>query len=295
MARIPDSARTLGCVALLSFLACCTAARVEPAVRRAVMDDGTVLAYDVRGGGSPAVVFLHGWACDRTFFEAQADALAADHLVLCVDLRGHGDSGQRGEDYSIARLGKDVADLIEQLDLEQVALVGHSLGGPVGLSAAARLRGRVSLVVGIDCLHDVEQRIPDEAIESMVESLERDLAGAMRAAVESAFSAGADRAVVDRVLERALRTPRATVVGIPRAYSGLDQAALLERARVPVRCLEAAPRGPASPRTRIEENRRHGDFDAAIVEGVGHFLMLEKPDLATERIRRWIDELGSRR
>ena len=53
---------------------------------------GTKLAYEEKGSGTPAFVFVHGWTCDRSFFAAQAEHFAQRHRVVSIDLRGHGES-----------------------------------------------------------------------------------------------------------------------------------------------------------------------------------------------------------
>src|SRR5215510_5628760 len=55
---------------------------------------GVRLAYDAAGAGDPPMIFVHGWACDRSYFAPQFRHFAARHAVAAVDLRGHGDSSR---------------------------------------------------------------------------------------------------------------------------------------------------------------------------------------------------------
>ena len=50
--------------------------------------NGAQLAFDDRGEGSPAFLFVHGWACDRSGWDAQIENLSRDHRCVAVDLRG---------------------------------------------------------------------------------------------------------------------------------------------------------------------------------------------------------------
>ncbi|MGZ4330366.1 MAG: alpha/beta fold hydrolase [Solirubrobacteraceae bacterium] len=54
--------------------------------------DGVALAYDDAGAGYPALVFVHGAACNRRFWSQQVPRFCAAHRVIAVDLRGHGES-----------------------------------------------------------------------------------------------------------------------------------------------------------------------------------------------------------
>ena len=56
----------------------------------------------------------------------------------------------------------DVQAVVEQLGLERVILVGHSMGGPIALEAAPELADRVLGVIGVDALHNADQEWPPE-------------------------------------------------------------------------------------------------------------------------------------
>ena len=82
-------------------------------------------------------MFVHGWCCDHTFFAPQYEHFDARGSVTTYDLRGCGRS-DRPEDYEIATLADDLAWLCTELEISKPVVVGHSLGGVVGLELAAR-------------------------------------------------------------------------------------------------------------------------------------------------------------
>jgi pimeloyl-ACP methyl ester carboxylesterase len=247
--------------------------------------DGIPMVYESRGRGEPALVFIHCWACDRTFWRGQIDSLAGDHLVVAVDLPGHGASGRGRADWSIPGLGADVAALVTALELPRVVLVGHSMGAPVALAAAARLRGRVAGIVCVDALHDAELRAEQRMIGPLLASFSRDYAGTMTAAVRGMFAGSPDTASANRVLERSLAADTGVALSLMRTYPSLDFVALLADAGAPVRCINAAPGPRAAMATKVESNRKYGDFDAVLMDGVGHYLHLERPGEFNARLR----------
>jgi pimeloyl-ACP methyl ester carboxylesterase len=93
-----------------------------------IVHQGITLAYEDRGTGTPAFVFVHGWACNRTFFAPQATHFAQRYRVVSVDLRGHGASDKPQGPYPIAAYADDLAYMIEHLGLGKVVAVGHSSG-----------------------------------------------------------------------------------------------------------------------------------------------------------------------
>ena len=98
----------------------------------------TGMAYTEAGDG-PAVVLVHGWACDRSFWRNQIEALSGVCRVLAPDLRGHGASSVPEDGYSLARLAGDIHAVCHDLGAAPFVLVGHSMGGSaVTMFAAAR-------------------------------------------------------------------------------------------------------------------------------------------------------------
>lgn len=97
--------------------------------------DGERINYDVYGSGRP-IVFVHGWGIARVW-RHQVEEFSRDHMVVTVDIRGHGDSsGPRG-DYSLDTLGDDLTAVIRKLRLEKVTLVGWSMGASVAMKLMA--------------------------------------------------------------------------------------------------------------------------------------------------------------
>jgi pimeloyl-ACP methyl ester carboxylesterase len=131
------------------------ARRIRPAAIRAA--DGASLAYSDWGEGPP-VVFVSAWACPSRMWQAQVAALSQTG-VRCVtfDRRGHGGSPDPGRGYDMDTLAGDLAAVLEQLDLNGVTLVGHSMGCAeiiryLARHGGARVRQVVLLAPAAPCL-----------------------------------------------------------------------------------------------------------------------------------------------
>ena len=107
---------------------------------------GEPLWYEERGGGSP-VVLLHGWCLSSAIWKYQLAALADSYRTLAPDLRGHGRSRNVAGTIDFAGFAGDLADLLEQLNLTKVVLVGWSMGAQIALQASAELSGRLAGMV----------------------------------------------------------------------------------------------------------------------------------------------------
>jgi pimeloyl-ACP methyl ester carboxylesterase len=111
-------------------------------------------AYAYTGGrpldaSLPGIVFVHGALHDHSVWIQQTRYLAHHgHAVLAVDLPGHGRS--TGTALGVEAAGRWIADLVEAVGLQRVAVAGHSMGSVIALEAAARLgeRARHLLMIG---------------------------------------------------------------------------------------------------------------------------------------------------
>ncbi|MFY1680216.1 alpha/beta fold hydrolase [Micromonospora sp. WMMD730] len=102
--------------------------------------NGTTLGYDETGDGSP-VLLLHAGIADRRMWHGVRDALADRHRVICLDLRGYGESALPPESFAHH---DDVRAVLDALGIAQAALVGCSFGGAVAIDTALAYPQRVS-------------------------------------------------------------------------------------------------------------------------------------------------------
>lgn len=121
-------------------------------VSRFVEAAGRKLHYlDYGTGGHPAMLCVHGGAAHAHWFDFVAGALSADHHVLSLDLRGHGDSEwAEPPAYLYKDYAADIAEVVEKLGLRDFVLVGHSMGGTVCLVYVAAYPGRAAQFVMVD-------------------------------------------------------------------------------------------------------------------------------------------------
>lgn len=255
--------------------------------------DGVPIAYQAAGDGETTLVFVHCWACDRSFWREQLDVFAADYRVVALDLPGHGESGAGRDRWTIAGLAGDVVTLLDQLDLRRVILVGHSMGGPVSLLAAPRAPDRVIGVALVDTVHNAEQDWSAEEAAPIIAAFDEDFEGANRKFIPMLFPEGSDPELVAWVTERAVSVDHAAAKRLLADFPNLDSSRLLSDVGVPVRAVNAAPLGTMIPETAVEANRRLADYDARILEGVGHYLMLEKPAAFNRLLSQALSEIES--
>lgn len=139
-----------------------TGVRPAPSASRFITASGLRLHYlDYGTAGHPPMLCLHGGAAHAHWFDFVAPGFTADHHVLALDQRGHGESAWADPpDYTYRRYVLDLAEVVEKLDLREFVLIGHSMGGMVVLVYAATHPGRVAkLVVADSTLRMTEDRV----------------------------------------------------------------------------------------------------------------------------------------
>ena len=250
--------------------------------------DGVPIRYDAAGKGDPALVFVHCGGCNRGFWDGQMALFAAKHRVVALDLAGYGESGRGREDWTMAAFGQDVVSVVEALGLKQVVLIGHSLGGPAVLEAARLIPGRVAGLVLVDSWVDFEARFPAEEIEKFVSALQADYRGTTTAITSQyLFSASTPEPVKARVLETALSVPQEISVAVVRSSMAYSPLPALREIKAPIVAISS----DLFP-TNLEGNRRYAPgYQAAIMKGVGHYLMLEQREAFNELLAWALREL----
>ncbi|GAB3470055.1 alpha/beta fold hydrolase [Actinophytocola sediminis] len=110
------------------------------------------IAFATTAADGPAVVFIHGAGLDHTMFDTQVDALAdSGYRVLTWDLRGHGESTLTpGTRFTAPDALADLAALLDECRVDQVALVGHSLGGNLAQAFVRAHPGRATGLIVLD-------------------------------------------------------------------------------------------------------------------------------------------------
>jgi pimeloyl-ACP methyl ester carboxylesterase len=171
--------------------------------------DGVPLAFEARGSGAPALVFVHGWSCDRRYWDAQLEAFAAGHRAVAVDLAGHGESGAGRRRWAMPAFGDDVVAVVRHLELDQVVLVGHSMGGDVAVEAALRLGDQVAGVVWADVYDTLGDTPTGQELEEFLGPFREDFAAVTRAFVRRLCGPSTAPDLVEWVAADRRRRPRA--------------------------------------------------------------------------------------
>ncbi len=178
----------------------------SPAEENMVLSsDGVQIHFDVHGEGSPTLVsptlvLVHGWSNNRTYWQPHLTHFSEKYKVVTIDLAGFGESGIDRDAWTMEAFSDDLKAVAEKLDLEQVVLVGFSMGGPVTLEAAKRMPQRVIGVVLVDILQDIDVELDQEQINAIADDFRENLHDSAYLRT-GAFSPGADEGLIQRYID----------------------------------------------------------------------------------------------
>jgi pimeloyl-ACP methyl ester carboxylesterase len=250
------------------------------------VDTGTVaIAYDTAGTGDPAVVFVPGWSCDRTYFAPQFEHFAARHAVVTVDLRGHGESSRIEPGagiYAISAFADDVLAVAETLGFIRPVVVGHSLGALVALECAARAGAvRAAIMVDPPPITDEERKA---FFRDSFEAVADDDDGSWRRQFVEGMFLPTDTARREDIVDGMTQLPRQIAAAALRSIADFDGVAALQAVDVPLLSI-----GSAEPSDTAADLRRAcPSITIGQTVGSGHFIQLEVPDQVNLMVERFL-------
>ncbi len=103
--------------------------------------------YYERFGQGVDLVFLHGYTCSLEHWRWTAVQLSRSYRILLFDMRCHGRSGMDTADLTLSSLVEETRLLLQNLEIEQPVLIGHSMGGMVALEYGLRYANAVKALV----------------------------------------------------------------------------------------------------------------------------------------------------
>jgi pimeloyl-ACP methyl ester carboxylesterase len=246
----------------------------EGAPLTATSEDGVPIRYRIYGKGEPALILIHCWACDSSYWDQQLATLKARYTLVTLDLAGHGESGTMRGDWSIPAFGADVTAVAGHIRNRQIVLVGHSMGGPVALEAARRLRQRVIGIIGVDSFTNIGlPPLTALELEQRLEPYRRDFAATTRENVtQRFFKPTSDPLLVREIADDMASQPPGIGIGAMIGMNNMNYAAALGDIDVPIVAINS-DRLP----TDLDRIRLHAPtFRVKILAGSGHFLMIEE-------------------
>ncbi|MDB4442824.1 alpha/beta hydrolase, partial [bacterium] len=145
---------------------------VEPIMKK-VKGDGVEINLAVREGAGKPILCIHGITANCRCWDTLGQALAPQYHVMAMDLRGRGQSDKPSKGYALDYHLRDINCLLDDLNLDRVVIMGHSLGAFIGLAFAAEYPGRVARLILVDGGGDLSPEQMEKVFVGIKPALDR--------------------------------------------------------------------------------------------------------------------------
>lgn len=235
------------------------------------------VGYRVFGEGK-SVVLVHGAGGSHGFWSEQVGSL--DCKIITVTLPGHGGLSREG-DVSVEVYAECVDLVVEELNLDEPVVIGHSMGGAITLTYAL--------------IHDVEKiglistgaRLPIR--ENLLRRSRENKEVIMEFVLNWGFAPGVDERIKEDFRRIMLNVSGDTLYRDLKACKDFDLRGDLDHIRVPSLILYGSI-DKMTPPSLVRELERLPNSKSEVVEGAGHMLPLERPVETNSILNNWISE-----
>ena len=233
--------------------------------------------YLIEGKGSHTIVFVHCWAGNAGLWREQVPELAGHARLVLVDLPGHGQSDKPHADYTMDFFASAVLAVMRDAQVDKGTLVGHSMGAPVICRVYKQAPDKAAALVAVDGFLRRPAMTPEQAKEFIAPFRTPEYREHTRQYVGTLFPIPGTEFLRDRVVSELLATPQYVMLGAMEGMFGGDQPDWdLKKVIVPVLVINA-PNPMWTDEYKAYVRSLSSKTDYRTIDGVGHWLMLEKP------------------
>ncbi len=258
--------------------------------------DGTKIHYKSCGDGEKTIVFVHGFGCNMNAWDYQVKDLSKDYKLVFIDLPGYGKSDKPETEYNLDFFAKAVKTVTDDLNIEKAVFVGHSLGTPICRQVYFNYPEKVAALCDVDgvyCFYPTDT-IFTEAYEASLHDFTNLFKGEdykhnMIQFVKSLSYVTTPKEVCEYAMNTMPETPQDI------AYSTMSN--LISRKywtgqQISIPTLIFCTQNSDLPPDNYEKmGSLYSDMEYLEFNDIGHFIMMENPNLFNGKLKEWIDSL----
>ncbi|MEW6004464.1 MAG: alpha/beta hydrolase [Stygiobacter sp.] len=256
-------------------------------IQKAISIDGNEIAFTSQGKGNVSLIFIHGWGCNKNYWKNQIKEFSKNYFVVALDLAGHGQSTAKRKSYTMNLFGHDVAAVVNQLKLNKVILVAHSLGGAVALEAKKILKDKVIGIIGVDTYQTLDVGETEDRAEQFLSTFKENYKGSVESYLGNLFHDNVDTSFSNSIIRDLAKMPKEIGIDIFRNILKYNYELGVKETKPKI----IAVNGDKFPINLNKVKKVLPTFDYKIVPNTDHFLMLENPKAFNEQLSLAIQEM----
>jgi pimeloyl-ACP methyl ester carboxylesterase len=255
------------------------------------------IVYNSCGDKDTTLLFVHGWCINKEYWKQQLEHFCPSYKVVAIDLPGFGESGKNRANWDFNEYTEDIKYVIEQLELKNVILIGHSMSGDIILNAGNKYPNLLAGIAGIDNLHEPGSTMTAEQ-KNQTDSFFHQLASSFRTTVDAQmrptlFQPTTDTVVVNRVMNDVLATDSAIAVSVLRSMIDISQKEKQMMQGLSHKLYLVNSDVYPVNKDSLAKYCSKG-YHAELVHATGHYPMIEKPAEFNAALQKVINAIGKK-
>jgi 3-oxoadipate enol-lactonase len=263
---------------------------------RIAVNDIMVSYTDDGKSGAPSLIFIHGFPFNKSMWNHQVKVLKNKYHVITYDIRGHGNSDNGNENFSIELFAKDLISFMDLLKIDKTMLCGLSMGGYISLNAISDSPERFDALVLSDtqCIADTT-----EAKEKRMNAIKniRD-AGVEKYADESIKNLFSPESFITRknaisdVREMIIKTSEQSLCNALLALAmRKETCSKLQEIKIPVLIMVGKEDIVTPPAAALLMHEKIKNSSLHIIEHAGHLSNMENPDEFNKQLKKFVSSV----
>ena len=237
------------------------------------------IEYDECSLHDTTLLFIHGWAINKDYWDEQKKYFCGKYKVVTLDLPGFGKSGKKRSNWSFEQYADDINEFIKAKKLKNVILIGHSMSGDILLLVDTKYPESVFGIVGIDNLkkpgvgHSIGQK---EEFESAMTMMATNYSGTVERFTHELFPSSVDTQIINRVIRDLKNNDSVIATKVLRSFGDISQKErdMMQQLKHKLYLVNSDENF-----TEIDSLKKYCKASAEVVyvNGTGHYPMIEKP------------------
>ncbi|UOE51417.1 alpha/beta hydrolase [Mucilaginibacter sp. SMC90] len=256
-----------------------------------ISNHGVNISYTDTGKGDTALLFVHGWCINKTYFSEQVKHFGNKYRVVTMDLPGYGQSGKNRNSWTVNDFAGDVTTVINALNLKNVILIGHSMAGEIIVQAKLNAPQQVIGLIGIDNFKGFDGK-PETAkskadYAAAIAMLKKHFKAMATAYFnQDLFYKTTDTAIRKRILNDVLNADSSIAIASMEDNS-FNTTAKLKASKIKLHLINS----DYTPNDTIGFIKAGIPYQLLQIHATGHFPMIEKPTEFNQLLQQAINQI----
>jgi len=278
------------------FLCSCSSNEKKVTEHVPVKSGDVNIAYDLKGSGDTTILFVHGWAINKEYWQSQEYLFSKRFRTVALDLGGHGQSGKNRDSWTVYDYANDVIAVINALKANKVILVGHSMSGDVIAAVADSIPSKIVGLIGIDNFKDIttsRSKEEQDGINGFLKMLHSRYDSVVTAYCYTGLFPPKypDSAIMKKLVSDVLQTDSVVAIKTIEAMmqSSLTEGDRLSKVSLPLHVITSDYAPVNRP---VMEKYCKAGFKEKVIQGTGHYPMIEKPEEFNQLLAETVNEIA---